>query len=354
VTNGVGRVWVAGLAVAQVNLTDAAHKFCDLAASPGPLTSAVTGPARILWSNGVASPTWCIIRFEGSGIVGDETWIGSTTGGVKSKDLLRDANGNQVVGHNAQGPITTTPGPVSALSDWRGAFDTSLTMPDHGFTITPYTDNVDANGHSTLVAGAPFYIKFDPAEVPGFTDTDELVACSANDTTPDYLHEKLETWVGDSDHIAVEWETQNDGGDEQERLKINKTDVGGGFAKSLDVWVRVTANTAKTYVSTDDWRGRMFHILGAYSDTNVSDANGQPWVSQAHSAFLVGTNFDARGGYGDVTVASVAAGRGNVSLGIEDDTGQLFVEVTSYSAEFQVRFLVQATNVKSAADVTVT
>jgi hypothetical protein len=65
----VGRVAVAGVVQAKINITDASHTFA--AAKDGDLTqlaSATSGEAQILWKeSGTGTGKWAIVRFGGAG-----------------------------------------------------------------------------------------------------------------------------------------------------------------------------------------------------------------------------------------------------------------------------------------------
>ncbi len=77
----IGRVAVAGVVQAKVNVTDAGHGFAT--AKDGDLTqlsSAASGEAQILWKeSGTGASKWAIVRFGGAGSSGGSR-LGKVTG----------------------------------------------------------------------------------------------------------------------------------------------------------------------------------------------------------------------------------------------------------------------------------
>jgi hypothetical protein len=77
----IGRVAVAGVVQAKINITDASHTFA--AAKDGDLTqlaSASSGEAQILWKeSGTGTSKWAIVRFGGAGAAGGSR-LGKVTG----------------------------------------------------------------------------------------------------------------------------------------------------------------------------------------------------------------------------------------------------------------------------------
>jgi hypothetical protein len=78
----IGRVAVAGVVQAKINITDASHTFA--AAKDGDLTqlaSATSGEAQILWKeSGTGTGKWAIVRFGGSGGAAGGSRLGKVTG----------------------------------------------------------------------------------------------------------------------------------------------------------------------------------------------------------------------------------------------------------------------------------
>ena len=74
----VGRAWIAGVAQVQVDITDAAHTFCDVKESDrAKLKSGSTGSARILWKESGTGTKWCAVRMGDAS--GDPVRLGKTT-----------------------------------------------------------------------------------------------------------------------------------------------------------------------------------------------------------------------------------------------------------------------------------
>ncbi len=77
----IGRVAVAGVVQAKIDITDASHTFA--AAKDGDLTqlaSATSGEAQILWKeSGTGTGKWAIVRFGGAGAAGGSR-LGKVTG----------------------------------------------------------------------------------------------------------------------------------------------------------------------------------------------------------------------------------------------------------------------------------
>jgi hypothetical protein len=78
----IGRVAVAGVVQAKINITDSSHTFA--AAKDGDLTqlaSATSGEAQILWKeSGTGTGKWAIVRFGGSGGSSGGSRLGKVTG----------------------------------------------------------------------------------------------------------------------------------------------------------------------------------------------------------------------------------------------------------------------------------
>jgi hypothetical protein len=78
----IGRVAVAGVVQAKINITDASHTFA--AAKDGDLTqlaSATSGEAQILWKeSGTGTGKWAIVRFGGAGGAAGGSRLGKVTG----------------------------------------------------------------------------------------------------------------------------------------------------------------------------------------------------------------------------------------------------------------------------------
>jgi len=78
----IGRVAVAGVVQAKINITDASHTFA--AAKDGDLTqlaSATNGEAQILWKeSGTGTGKWAIVRFGGAGAAAGGSRLGKVTG----------------------------------------------------------------------------------------------------------------------------------------------------------------------------------------------------------------------------------------------------------------------------------
>jgi len=78
----IGRVAVAGVVQAKINITDASHTFA--AAKDSDLTqlaSATSGEAQILWKeSGTGTGKWAIVRFGGSGGAAGGSRLGKVTG----------------------------------------------------------------------------------------------------------------------------------------------------------------------------------------------------------------------------------------------------------------------------------
>jgi hypothetical protein len=107
----IGRVAVAGVVQAKINITDAGHGFAK--AKDGDLTqltSADTGDAQILWKeSGTGAGKWAIVRFGGAG--GASIRLGKVTGtwsknATASVTQWKGDGSYQVTGPS--GPLTFT------------------------------------------------------------------------------------------------------------------------------------------------------------------------------------------------------------------------------------------------------
>jgi hypothetical protein len=56
---------------------------------------------------------------------------------------------------------------------------------------------------------------------------------------------------------------------------------GLGYSKYLEKLVNIEANTAKTYISTDDWRGRQIQISSSVLYGSAASANYRAWLPQS-------------------------------------------------------------------------
>jgi len=79
IANGkVGRAWIAGVCAVQADVTNAAHKFCDVKNNDRTkLTSGGSGSARILYKPSGTGTKWCVVRFGNDS--GGATKVGKTS-----------------------------------------------------------------------------------------------------------------------------------------------------------------------------------------------------------------------------------------------------------------------------------
>jgi len=107
----IGRVAVAGVVQAKIDITDASHTFA--AAKDGDLTqlaSATSGEAQILWKeSGTGTGKWALVRFGGAG--GASIRLGKVTGtwskGATASVTHWKGDGSQAV-TGASGPAKFT------------------------------------------------------------------------------------------------------------------------------------------------------------------------------------------------------------------------------------------------------
>lgn len=168
---------------------------------------------------------------------------------------------------------------------------------------------------------------------------------SATDTTSDYLQNKL---ISSDDSITI---TRINPGD------VEQLDLSAGLR--VDAWVRATVmSVAKTYISQLDWRGRILYVTHEAHVDTVAVANTVRWNIASAAPVehnLVGPTFDtgSGGGAADYKLDATTHAGGDAELYIEHNTGKLYVKIPVFVSEFQVRFLVEASAVKSAPDVTI-
>lgn len=107
----IGRVAVAGVVQAKVNVTDAGHGFAT--AKDGDLTqlsSAASGEAQILWKeSGTGASKWAIVRFGGA--AGASIRLGKVTG-------------------------TWSKGATASVTQWKGDGSAAVTGPSGALTFT--------------------------------------------------------------------------------------------------------------------------------------------------------------------------------------------------------------------------
>jgi len=83
IANGkVGRGWIAGVCQVQVDVTDTAHKFCDVRNSDrAKLVSSASGSARIIYSESGTGTKWCVVRIgDGESATASTIRMGQFTG----------------------------------------------------------------------------------------------------------------------------------------------------------------------------------------------------------------------------------------------------------------------------------
>lgn len=78
----IGRAAIAGLVIAQVDVTDTAHEYATpTAADATKLTSAASGPARLLWTEtGSTGTQACVLSLLGGGSGGDNLTVKESDG----------------------------------------------------------------------------------------------------------------------------------------------------------------------------------------------------------------------------------------------------------------------------------
>ena len=142
------------------------------------------------------------------------------------------------------------------------------------------------------------------------------VMVSADDTTPDYLDEKLKSFAGDGTYLASEIATVNPAGDENLAVKILKTAVqatapvgssAAGGLRTFRYWYKSSGAAAEDIVvtldSTIDWRDRL--IFGMMGASNAANAKTDLLDAVAPPAQTTGTNYGLQ--YYSVGVASANA-----------------------------------------------
>jgi len=115
----VGRAAIAGLAIAQVDVTDTGHGYAaPTAGDATKLTSAASGPARILWrESGSTGTQACVLLLGGS-----DGASGGTGLTVKESDLSPSYTSiTSLEIDQAQGGVVTQPGAGRAKVSWADA-----------------------------------------------------------------------------------------------------------------------------------------------------------------------------------------------------------------------------------------
>lgn len=114
----VGRAAIAGLAIAQVNLTDTGHGYAaPTAGDATKLTSAASGPARILWRESGSTGTQACVLLIGVGGGGLATGVTvKESDGSPSYSSITSLEIDQ-----AQGGVVSQPGSGRAKVSWADA-----------------------------------------------------------------------------------------------------------------------------------------------------------------------------------------------------------------------------------------
>lgn len=117
----VGRAAIAGLALAQVDVTDTSHEYATpTAADATKLTSATSGPARILWTETGGTGTQACLLMLGDSSAGTSLTVKESDGSPSY------ANVSSLEVDQAQGGVITQPGANRVKLSWGSA---SLTTP---------------------------------------------------------------------------------------------------------------------------------------------------------------------------------------------------------------------------------
>ena len=139
----IGRVAVAGVVQAKINITDAGHGFAK--AKDGDLTqlsSADAGDAKILWKEGSTGPAkWAIVRFGGAG--GGSIRLAKT-----SSDWAKGSSMSLAVYGGTPGSETATGETVTAYNNFGKVLSGKWVMigedPDgNNYLIAPESDQVE-------------------------------------------------------------------------------------------------------------------------------------------------------------------------------------------------------------------
>jgi len=119
----------------------------------------------------------------------------------------------------------------------------------------------------------------------------------------------------------------------------------------LDLWINVIANTAKTYVSERDWRGKYLTIYGSFYDGAEAASLPDQWTDGDDSfAGTFGAPFDADANESDVSLLTLNT---DFDLYLEEDTGFLYVIVENYATPYQVRIFILSSERKITSDITI-
>lgn len=185
---------------------------------------------------------------------------------------------------------------------------------------------------------------------------DRLVTVSSNDSTAATLLSKLTS----SDN-SLTFAELNDGANEQLDLKAAAT---GAAVQKYDEWVKCTQAIpappagGNIILDTRDWRGMLLHIScmgypGGGGAGTVAAANAAEWDTPTPGTTTRVEHFGANYAGADVQLHFAGAGvNGTASINLRGGTGQLYLVVGAFTAEFQARFIVQGFAKKSVPDRT--
>ncbi len=287
---------------------------------------------------------------------GDGTWIGDENGG-KTADFTA-SNGYRIVKHlDWDSANLTTVGPWHGLANAQGAVEISSSQGTNSVEITPFWDDYDPKKHSRVRSGTAQYLNFNFITASEDVRIGEVTDGSTSVSPCDKI-----TFTGNSG-IEV---TVTDDGNEDATVTISSASGSPGAIYTLceDIWVRITDPGSVPYtktISTQDYRGRMVLFLVNCHYGTVSDANDNRWSGIGAStgqgvakSFTAGKTWYSAGADADMEIVSHGAAPNTVwTLYMEEDTGNLYIEVSNYNSEVQVRVVTLATDQKDAADVTI-
>lgn len=182
------------------------------------------------------------------------------------------------------------------------------------------------------------------------------VMVSSNDTTADYLKEKLLGDDGTGDNIKITLTEQNNGGDETLKIVIDKDDIpsdGGGIDKFICYRIKIpNGSSSGTYTfSSSDWRGRLLFcwLQSIYSNSESTEQ----WGGGSTSAMcrFFGGLWAGNGGNDSTLVTSSG---GNPSVRIAASTGRLYWSwgANSTGNDLYGVCMVQASVAKTSNDYT--
>ena len=180
---------------------------------------------------------------------------------------------------------------------------------------------------------------------------------SSTDTTTDYLLNKITSTGGT---IAIT--RTSPGGDEKLNLEAIPPEP---ETLSLRIWLDVTQAVTKTYITTDDWRGRSISFRANFYDhasgASEAQANADVWkqyitaINNGFGIFRIGKNYSGIDvELGHVTVNTGGDG-GNLILGIDGANGKLYVDSSSggFGSRFHCELVIEGQVQTDAADLVI-